>query len=274
MSISVIVPVFNKIEIIEECLRLNVLHADQACEWIIIDNASDEPTKEGLKRIEKFAKNSGHEFKIITETYNTGVAVAWNKGLESATGNYICVLNNDCVMMPRWCTALSNQSFDIYTPFVLEPWMFRQKYDLADFISGNRNYRVYQEKNRNRIRAGIFGGVILFARKEIFDKVGTFDENFWLSLEEMDYLFRAQKMGLRIGTIGNVIAFHYGGATRNTMKTDGGKANQEIFAQKWGWNFEKQENRWFNILIRKVQRRTWEWFGLLSTLKMIFPKTL
>ena len=275
IKISVVIPVFNKINIIKTCILYNIDHADAICEWIIIDNNSDIETKSGLIQIKNYAESKGHTVNLITETTNTGVAVAWNKGLSLSNAPYICILNNDCVMMAGWCSALihagEKQNLDLYSPWVLESWMFKGKYDLSDFLKGKLNWESLLLKNKAKKRNGLFGGVVLFGKSIIFDKIGSFDEKFWLSLEEMDYELRAQKLELNVASTGNVMAFHLGGITRNTMNTDGGTINQNYFLEKWGWHFEKQEHLFINRIIKSIQKKYWQTFYKIININFQHP---
>lgn len=278
MEISVVIPVFNKISIIKECIELNIKHCKNPQEWIIIDNASDQDTKIGLLELQAISTAKGHSFTIYTETENTGVAKAWNKGLSLSKQNFVCILNNDCVMMPHWDSELirtttANQ-IGISTPFVVESWMFKSKYELNNFLIGSVDWRKLSEINKNKVRFGTFTGVVFFGKKTIFDTIGPFDETFWLSLEEYDYLLRAKELGIKSGTIGAVVAFHLGGITRNEMKTDGGTFNQNYFQKKWGWNFEKEEQKFPNKQIRSIQKFLFKRFNLMSELNLRFPSKI
>lgn len=275
MAISVIIPVYNKIEIVGNYIKKNIEHSTLKHEWIVIDNASDQATKDELKLLQAGALQKGHSFHIETEAENTGVARAWNKGLSLASKEYICILNNDCLLMPNWDqelikhTELNNLA--ISTPFVLEPWMFKNEYSLEDFLTGKHNWQVYLKKNYNRVRYGIFIGVVLFGSRKSFQKIGTFDENFWLSLDESDYLLRAMQLGLKTGTLGSIVAYHLGGITRSGMKTDGGTLNQQYFEKKWGWHFETVDTNFPNKQIRSFQKWLFKNFLLMSRVNLVFP---
>jgi len=273
---SIVIPIYNKIAIVKACISLNIGHAACPCEWIVIDNNSDQQTKDGIVELKAEAESKGHRFVVIEETQNTGVAKAWNKGVALAKGEYVCILNNDCVMMPRWDDKLiaegAKYHLAIFTPYILEPNMFKKQYGLPEFLNSAKNWAYMAKKNSHTVRQGVFTGVILFGKKEYFTAVGPFDEAFWLSLEEYDYLLRARDLGLKTGTVGAITAFHLGGITRNEMKTDGGTFNQTYFQKKWGWNFELAEAQFLNAKIRSVQKFMFKHFFLMSRLNMIFPK--
>lgn len=274
LRISVIIPIYNKIEIVQNCILLNMQHANEPCKWILIDNNSDLATKNGLLELKSDAIQLGHEFIIIEEKENTGVARAWNKGLQIADSEYVCILNNDAVMMPNWANLLietmQKNNLAIASPFVLEK-SFLKTYYLEHFLKGAKNYSYYIHRNYKRIRKGIFGGVIIFGEKSNFEKIGAFDERFWLSHEDIDFLWRANCLGLAIGVIGDVVAYHYSSLTRKDVGFDEQK-NEQLFEQKHGWNFAQNENSFFNKLIKSRNKRLLSYFGLMGTLNPFMPK--
>jgi len=251
-------------------------HAVGNCEWVVIDNNSDEETKNTLLALAEFSQSLGHTFILVTENSNTGVAKAWNTGLSKATGHFICILNNDCVMQPGWDTALQEQAslgkLDLFSPFVLEPGDFHEPYTLERFLD-LKHWEFVAERNKYRYRCSFFSGIVIYAKKEVFETVGKFDEQFWLSLEDMDYEYRAWLKGFKPGICGGVTAFHFVSATRSTMNMNEA-TNQELFEQKWGWNFTKYENTFWNKRRRSYRKRLLKLRALLSTSAGPFPKNL
>lgn len=275
MKVSIIIPIFNKIEVVEECIRLNIKHSENKNEWIIIDNNSNDATKQGIQRLKVFAENHRHTFIIIEEKENTGVAKAWNKGMLYANQPYVCILNNDCVMMPGWDSLLVKDSsiLDIFSPLILEDNMFNKKnYSLKEFMSGKRDWNFFVKTNKNKCREGIFGGVVFFGKSSAFKVAGQFDERFWVSLEDIDFLLRAKKNGLKIGITGNVAAYHFVGMTRKIVHSDGGIANQKYFEEKWGWRFEKAEKSFPNKQIKSYQKFMMKYFYKLASINLVLPK--
>ncbi len=273
MEISVIIPVFNKIEIIQNCISLNIRHASKPCHWIIIDNNSDFKTKKGLLELKDEALNTGHSCEIITENENTGVAIAWNKGLALVHTKYVCILNNDCVMMPRWDISLievaEKNIFDILSPMVLETNILLN-YTLEQFLKGKESFQKYLKINQDRTRKGLFGGVIIFGKKCNFDKVGNFDTRLWISMEDMDFLWAAIQKNINIGIVGSVLAFHFVSITRKEIKFDYQK-NQKIFEQTWGWNFELNENTFTNKMIKSWNKFLLRKFKILGSMNPFMP---
>ena len=276
MKVSIIIPVYNKIEIIGECIAYNIAHSKLKNQWIIIDNASEMPTKEGLKDLKIKIEDKGDECILITENNNTGVAKAWNKGLNYASGEYICILNNDCVMMPNWDSLLIENlkmhSAKLISPLVCEPYMFKkEEFTLNEFINGKRDWQFLLKKNKSLIKRGFFGGVVIFGNRSTFNSIGEFDDFYWLSMEEMDYIQRGKQKGLEAAVYGNVVAFHYKGHTRKEVDFNH-QQNHKHFEKKFGWNFEVYENKFYNRWIKKYIKRVWKSTYKMPSINLIFPK--
>lgn len=115
-KISVIVPVYNRENFIDNCIN-SVLHQDGvAVELILIDDGSKDRSLEICRTYEEKYDN----VKVIHQD-NAGISHARNIGLDNATGDYICFLDDDDIMTP--CGLKS----------MLEAM---KKYDV-DFVAGN-----------------------------------------------------------------------------------------------------------------------------------------
>lgn len=254
---------------------MNLKHCSNAQEWILIDNASNPETKAGLAQFIEELTAAGHSAQIVTESENTGVAKAWNKGLSLATCHWINILNNDAVLAPNWDVDLVKHTqayrLDLSGPLYIEPHMVPNcPNPLAMFGEGGL-CRHFQLKNRGRMRLGYFGGVVIFGEKAVFERLGAFDPAYWLSMEEIDLQYRAMAKGLRVGKIGDVIAFHYGSLTRAAMDNRE-QGNQAHFAQKAGWNFSEVEGGFLNKLIHSYQKKRMYYTLTMTRLALRFPK--
>lgn len=87
--VSVIVPVYNVEEYIEECLGSIINQTYQQLEIIIVEDGS---TDESPKRIQKYLTD---DRIIFIEQKNKGLSVARNTGMTRATGKYILFVDSD-----------------------------------------------------------------------------------------------------------------------------------------------------------------------------------
>jgi len=98
MQISIIMPVHNELEYTKKCIdSIKKNSGNIEFEIIIIDNASEDGTKDFLKK---------ETVKYIYNKENIGVARSWNQGINIATGEYLCIINNDILVCKNWLTSL------------------------------------------------------------------------------------------------------------------------------------------------------------------------
>jgi len=66
---------------------------------------------------------------------------------------------------------------------------------------------------RKEPRIDYVHGACMFARREVFDTVGLFDERFFLFCEELDFCLRAKSLGFGLGWCREAQVVHAGGAS-------------------------------------------------------------
>ena len=93
--VSVVMPVFNAAEHLEEAVESILRQTIQGLEFIIIDDGSTDQSSEILDRYAA----ADHRISIIRQP-NQGVAVALNRGLKLARGRYIARMDADDVSLP------------------------------------------------------------------------------------------------------------------------------------------------------------------------------
>ncbi len=98
-KISVIIPVYNGEEFLEDCLNSVLNNTYKNIEIIVINDGSTDKTSEILKKYQNY------NFKII-EQENSGVSQARNTGLKTATGDYIMFLDADDIINNDYLESL------------------------------------------------------------------------------------------------------------------------------------------------------------------------
>jgi glycosyltransferase involved in cell wall biosynthesis len=101
MKISVVIPLYNKIDCIEKTVNTIFSQSFQPNEIIIVDDGSTDGS------YEKVLSLNIHQSKIIRQN-NSGVSVARNKGVEESAGDWIAFLDADDEWMPGYLEAMSN----------------------------------------------------------------------------------------------------------------------------------------------------------------------
>ena len=102
-KISVIIPVFNVCDYLEECLESVIAQTFQDFEIIIVDDGSTDDSLAIAKKFADFNKN----IRIVTQK-NEGLSSARNAGLKEAKGEYIFFLDSDDKIAPETLEHLYN----------------------------------------------------------------------------------------------------------------------------------------------------------------------
>jgi len=105
-SLSVIIPVYNVEEYIEECLISIISQSYQEpFECILIDDCSVDSS---ISKIEAITNNykGNIDFRIIQQPFNQGVSAARNLGISSAQGEYLYFVDSDDVVFADCLEAI------------------------------------------------------------------------------------------------------------------------------------------------------------------------
>lgn len=92
-KVSIILPTYNRIDFLKECLESIEKQTFSDYELIVIDDASTDGTEIFL--------NSRENIKRIRHSGNLGVSAARNNGIRSALGQYICFIDSDDLWMEK-----------------------------------------------------------------------------------------------------------------------------------------------------------------------------
>lgn len=153
--ISVIMPVYNEEATIVEAL--SGLLRNNNIEVIVADGASSDRTVELAKQ---------YPVKIITS--EKGRAQQMNAGAKAAAGRYLIFLHADCFLEEGALGVVADYLDNGYVG-----GCFSQKINSAGII-----YRVIEASGNIRARLSkiFYGDQAIFARRDIFFKLGGFDD--------------------------------------------------------------------------------------------------
>lgn len=214
---SVIIPNWNGVRFLKVCLESLSKQSYRDFEVIIVDNGS---TDESISYIKK----EFPRFKVIALEGNFGFARAVNVGIKKAGGDFIALLNNDTETDKNWLKYIlkATQNHPKAAFFASKMLDYKRR-DIIDSCGDamtwcGRSYNIGEGNNDStnyREEKYIFGACAGAAayRKEFFDRIGHFDEDFFAYLEDIDLDFRAQLMGMKCLFVPDAIVYHIGSAT-------------------------------------------------------------
>lgn len=199
-------------------------HAKAAIELIVVDNASPDGTAAVVRKHFPTAK-------LIASKENLGYAKAVNVGLREARGDYVLILNPDCILATEALHQLlsfteSDERIGIVGPMLLncdgtlQPSGRRAQRLIHIALSliglrGAVEVRLLGKGRDYRTASDVeeVSGAAMFCRRKALMEVGGMDERFFLYFEDVDLCIRARKLGWRISYCPNARVVHLHGTS-------------------------------------------------------------
>ncbi len=236
--ISVIIVNFNVREFLEQALE-SVFRALKGIpsEIIVVDNASVDGSVQMVRQRFK-------EVILIENKENVGFSAANNQGLEVARGEFIVLLNPDTVVQEdtfkklleffertpdasaATCKILNPDgtfSVDCRHSIPTPLTAFWKVTGLARLfpkskIFGRYNLTYLDENQCYPVEA--ISGSFMMMRREIVQKVGKLDEDFFMYCEDIDYCYRINQAGGKIYYVPDSQIIHYKGESTKKNNLD------------------------------------------------------
>jgi len=231
-KVSIIVLNWNGKKFLKNCLNSLKKLTYPNMEIIIVDNYSTDGSQE-------FVKKKYPEFLLLENKKNYGFAKGNNIGFHASSGKYVLFLNNDTIVKPNFLEPLVEDCEKDPKIGCIQPQL-RLASDksvmdqMGSFISflGFLYHYGYRKKYSNEKygkQKEIFsakGACILFPRK-VLDKIGLFDEDFFIFFEETDLCFRVWLSGHKVLYEPKSLIYHVVGG--DTMASDKYKYERRIY---------------------------------------------
>ena len=229
MIVSIIIVNYNVKFFLEQCLY-SVQKATEGIESeiIVVDNNSTDDSI-------FYLQSHFHQVQFIKNQTNEGFAKACNKGLRKAKGKYIIFLNPDTILAEQVINkallffykhpdagALGIRMMDGGGNFLKEskrsfPSPLTSFYKLAGlarlfprskFFS---HYHLGHLNEKENYEVDVLAGAFMMIKKEVLDKVGSFDEIFFMYGEDVDLSYRIQKAGFKNYYVSESAIIHFKG---------------------------------------------------------------
>ncbi|MBI2017895.1 glycosyltransferase [Candidatus Daviesbacteria bacterium] len=197
---------------------------------ILVDNASSD---ESVSAIHK----QFPEVDILQTGSNLGFSGGFNKGIEYGQiwgADYFLLINNDCLIKDSGLldelikTLKSDEKIGLVSPKIYfeKGYEFHKnrysKQDLGKaiwFAGGEFDWNFVGNKHRgiDEVDSGkydlveqqnIFSGACVLIKKEVFEKVGMFNEDYFLYFEDSEFAKRATDAGFKTYYNGQVSIYH------------------------------------------------------------------
>lgn len=226
--ISVVIPTYNGLEHLKVCFDslLNqivdnkILILKKDFRIVLVDNGSSDGTIDYIEANYK-------DVEIIKLDRNYGFAKAVNEGvkfsLSDKSVSHILLLNNDIECRSDFIQKIMSGFIDEKIGSVackMLNYYDRKKIDdVGDYIKlmGSPYARGHAETDKGQYDKPeyVFGACAGAAtyRREVFEKAGYFDEDFFAYYEDVDFSLRVQMFGFKCYYVPDAVCYHKRGAT-------------------------------------------------------------
>ncbi len=215
IKVTVIIPNYNGKNFLKECLE-SLKNQNYSFEAIIIDNDSHDGSV-------AYIKKNYPEFIIIENKENLGFAAAANQGIKASKSEYVFLLNNDvvlesnCISNLLKCIEKDKNIFAVSSKMI--QYHDRNKMDDAgdEYTLLGWTKRVGYGKSpdlytKEREIFSACAGAAVY-RRNVFDEIGFFDENFFAYMEDVDISYRARIWGYKCVYCPQAVVYHVGSAS-------------------------------------------------------------
>ena len=240
-KLSAIVVSFNTCEMTLECLRaLTGGLAGLNAEILVVDNASTDDSVEAIR-------SQFPGVRLLVNESNVGFGGANNAAFAQAKGLYLLLLNSDAFPRPGAVPALvrfldEHAGVGVVGPRLVNPdgslqlscfrftsplYAWLENLWLSKLLpagSSLSDYRGWDHASERDVDFVI--GACLLTRREVYEKVGGFDERFFMYQEEADWQKRIRDAGWRVVFTPTAQVMHIAGASGQEEPT---RINQHFF---------------------------------------------
>jgi GT2 family glycosyltransferase len=202
-DLTFIIVTFNSASIIGICLdRLSKISSN----IIVSDNNSNDSTLAIIKK-------NYPKVHLIENKQNLGFSKANNIAFQFVKTDYFAIINPDCFIDGNSVERIHivmKQNPDIAIASAIHyAGSFNQ--DKSKIINKKIDYiaqKGYSSSHNDYYTTRFLSGCFMFIRKEIFDKIGFFDEGFFLYCEDNEICKRVMKNGYKLAVIKDTEQIH------------------------------------------------------------------
>jgi hypothetical protein len=239
MDLSIIIVNWNSADYAAQCVS-SIYSQTKNLEYevIIVDNAStDESCRVFQERLPRL--------KLIRNAENLGFAKANNLGFEYSNGRNLLFLNPDtdlrmpAINLMHSCLESSpsvgilgckllNTDLTIQTTCIQSyPTILNQMIDIDRLRRLFPRWKLwsmrplFEENHGLPVEVDMVCGACLMVKRQVFQKVGRFDPDYFMYTEDLDLCYRVKSAGWKVCYLGSATIVHHGG---QSSKKKGGEA--------------------------------------------------
>ena len=240
-KISVIVCTYNGIRTLDDCLKSLKRLRYPDYEVLLIDDGSGEEVRKITKR---------HKHTRYIKQEHAGLSTARNLGAKESKGEILAYTDDDCMPDQDWLGWLAleferDEELGAVGGPNLPPSPANLQQACVLAAPGAPSHVLLKDDEAEHIP-----GCNLSVRRSAFDAIGGFVDKYRVAGDDVDFCWRLQIQGLRIGFAPAAVVWHYRRfSTKAYLKQQAGYGRAEAILMK-------DHSRRFSLLLGGAK-----WFG-------------
>lgn len=237
MDVSIIIPLFNRLDLTRVCLEtLERTTGRLRREVILVDDGSTDGTREFLRGIE------GPGRRILLNDRPRGYAANNNAAARFARGRVLCLLNNDTALLPGWLEEMMQVLQQAPAAGCVGNIQREPLSGLIDHVGiafnaqGNpihvgKDTPAPPQAPYTRWPAVTWACCVV--RRDVYERFGGLDETFSNGFEDVDFCLRTAEAGLAHYAANRSVIYHHISSSpgRHLREAD----NLKLYRERWGW---------------------------------------
>ncbi|MEO8211511.1 MAG: glycosyltransferase, partial [bacterium] len=223
--VSMYIVTYNRLDMLKQCINSLLPTLEEInYEIIIVDNASNDGTKEYLNEL----KGSNRKISIINPGKNIGVN-AKSLGAEMSKGDFIIGIDDDVIMFPEnWIEKMVYAYKNIPDMGYLSTDVVQDENTNGAKPPNNNYHKEYFNENNIVLEVGPSGGWCFMISRNVYKKIGKLRslEGRIFYAEDGDYVNRIRNKGLKYGILSGLKVYHAAGEFYN-------KDYKQVFENKY-----------------------------------------
>ncbi|MBL7141888.1 glycosyltransferase family 2 protein [Patescibacteria group bacterium] len=258
MDFSIIIVSYNTKDFLRKCLFSVSQQLIDLSKVIVVDNYSADRTSAMIKKDFPLVR-------LIINKKNVGFAAACNQGAKIAQAEILFFLNPDTLIQenifPKIIKAFARDSkVGIVAPRLVlpdglpQPWAYGEEQGLWRLVK-NKFCPVSTQSPGNQSPStqvpkypAWVSGAALFIRRDVFKKVGGFDENFFMYFEDRDLCWRVRSAGCKIAVLLDTKVVHFGGRSLTANRS-----RKRLYYQSQNYYWRKHYGLFKALLMRLIR---------------------
>jgi len=230
IDLSIVIVSYNTQKVTEDCIESinrSLTNTKIKYEIVLVDNDSRDGSAQALQKI---AQNKINQLSYSQTGSNLGFGRGNNFGVKKAVGKYILLLNTDTIVLNRAIEKLYNfyikNEKEVHflgakllnrdlTPQPSACRFFTLPVVFATLLLKGDYWGLTRSSPDKFCQVDWISGACIMTTKKHYQRLGGFDKNIFMYMEEVDLLYRAKKLGLNTFFYPASQIIHLGSASSN-----------------------------------------------------------